>query len=85
MMDEIKGHSILGFVICFQNVSILNYYHLLRSAEMFLQNLCNISEYICINKLEKLSLGYCPLLQRAAANSVEELTQWKFLQMKKFA
>lgn len=84
MMDEIKGHSILGFVICFQNVSILNYYHLLRSAEMFLQNLCNIYEYICVNKLEKLSLGCCPLLQRAAANSVEELTQWKFLQMKKF-
>lgn len=84
MMDEIKGHSILGFVICFQNVSIFNYYHLPRSAEKLLQNLCNISEYIYINKLEKLSLGCCPLLQRVAANSTEELTQWKFLQMKKF-
>lgn len=78
MMDEIKGYSILGFVICFQNVSILNHYHLLRSAEKLLQNLCNISEYICINKL-----GRCPPLERTAANSVEELTQCMFLQMKK--
>lgn len=44
MMDEIKGYSILGFVICLQNVSIFNYYHLPRSAEKLLQNLCNISE-----------------------------------------
>lgn len=84
MMDEIKGYSILGFVICFQNVSIFNYYHLLRSAEKLLQDLCNILNTTSASTSWKnYRLGAAHFC-RVVANSVEKLTQWKFLQIKKF-
>jgi len=72
MVDEMKGYSVLGFVIGFQNVSIFKYLHLLISAEKLPQNLCNIFQYICINKTSKnYHLGaahFCKDLQ---------LIQWK--------